>query len=674
MRRHLRCAPLLALAVWLAAAGGAQAGAALPPICPACDLRAHTPAPGVSYAHANWRGARLDGVNLAHLDLGGAVLAGASLSDANLRGARLIDTDLSGANLSGAVLVGAAMKNIDLGYANLAGADFSDTDLSLARLGPLPQAGLHHGKKTVFTNAAVPAGTRLDAATSELGGLRIDTTLISAVTPVGAWSCPAPAPAGTQHLVYVDSNAQENAQCGDSPAHACKTIARGIQACDGKPGCTVLVAYGSYPQAAPLALRDGISLQGGCTAQEYASAGLTSRITAPDGGKPAVIASSIQRPTVMRGFKIDASAASAPGAPSIALQVDNVPGLQLADATIYAGRGASGASGQGGGTAQAGAPGTGRTAGANLCYGKRADGGDGGVTMGVYTQIFTDSGPTPHGMIPGFTTTTTMTCNGGSCAGANGQPNAQGYFGLGGAHGQPNMGRCAYYSGSAGTKGGDGPPGSCGTAGQPSPSLKGAFSNGRWVAASGGSGGNGGHGAGGGGGGAGGATGGYCVVKIREYPSGPGGGGGAGGCGGPGGSGGQQGGASFAVVNLGGPLALSNSTVIGGHSGDGGAGAPGREGAPGGAGGKRGDTGSGAGEDGGAGGHGGGSGAAAGGNSGPAIGVALINGATLVAPQPVIYDGLAGTPGPGGAKPTDCDNRGASGLAGEAAKTAAFPD
>ena len=150
-----------------------------PYICPYCNLA------GVDLSNQNLTNANLHGADLSNANLSGATLNGAELADANLTGANLSnavldpsadgDADLSSANLSGAVFTGAQMQGTDFEYTDMSGADFSSSDLTRARIGPSPRTGLHKGRKTSFRNARLPAGLKLDAATSDSSGAQMAT-------------------------------------------------------------------------------------------------------------------------------------------------------------------------------------------------------------------------------------------------------------------------------------------------------------------------------------------------------------------------------------------------------------------------------------------------------------------------------------------------------------------
>src|ERR1043165_8911071 len=64
--------------------------------------------------------------------------------------------------------------------------------------------------------------------------------------------------------IYVSPKGTDAAACGAAPGKAaCLTIAFGISRCD-VAHCGVLVERGEYQLAAPIALKDGVNVYGGC--------------------------------------------------------------------------------------------------------------------------------------------------------------------------------------------------------------------------------------------------------------------------------------------------------------------------------------------------------------------------------------------------------------------------
>lgn len=608
--------------------------------CPHCNLRG-VDLSGRNLTNANLQGAvlsnaRLRGTNLAGAELAGADLSGADLTDAILTASDRGNADLSSSNLSAAILTGAQLAGTDLEYANLAGADFSRTDLSLARLGPAPRTGISGGRRTSFRHAVLPARLVLSPETSDSSHATRAQPSPAAVT-AGAFgvSCGASDLGGLVRAVHVAPSGKDGAECGTSLETACATLAQGLRTCSGS-SCGVLVGYGEYPQASPLALRDGVSIYGGCVAAGQNSAGLLSLIKAPANGAPAVTATAITSATRIENLKISGSPATAPGTPSVALQISNSSGLHIANAEVYAGPGAAGASGAAPGVAGRGGAGSGRTAGTNAaCSG--SSGGAGSIKMAVSVDV------------GAVTYSCNATCSDNSCYGYDAQPGTTGTWARGGQWGEPNCTECPRSSGKTGNSGAAGTTASCGSRGIVTADTRGRFNGTTWLAGQGGNGTPGGNGGGGAGGGAGGYKAGACFWVKTQDDGNTGGGGGAGGCGGGPGGGGQQGGGSFALVNAGSRLDISSSRLVGGLGGTGGRGADGATGAIGGdgAGGASGGGG-GTGGTGGKGGAGGGGGGGAGGNGGPSVAAALVGNATLVGSRLVFYSGSGGGGGGGG--------------------------
>lgn len=610
-----------------------------PYICPYCDLRGANLA-GRNLTNANLQRANLAGANLSGAILNGAIMAGADLTQANLDNAMLDpsndgDADLSSANLSGASFQGAQMQGTDLEYTDLAGANFSNTDLSRARLDPVLRTGLHAGRKTSFANAKLPGGLKLDAATSITARARIVPAAAAPKLGAFEFSCGSADLGQLTSAVYVTPAGSDSNTCGSTVATACKTIAQGLSNCPAS-GCGVLVGYGQYPLAASLALREGVNVYGGCMAPEQPGTNLLSLIQAPPGGVPAVSANGLSAATLLQNFKVLASPALASGTASVAMQVNNSPGLSVLNSEIYAAQGRVGANGAAPGAAAKGGDASGQTAGTNGSC-SNTNGGNGAVQMAVSVDVSV------------FKFSCNPSCSANNCWGYQGLPGSTGAYSGGGQWGSQNCAECPRSSGGDGNGGGGGKTAACGVKGTASSNIAGSFSNNAWIPGVAGSGTPGSSGAGGGGGGSGGYKAGACFWVKTEDPGNTGGGGGAGGCGGGGGGGAQQGSGSFAVVNANGVLTISSSRIIGGLSGNGGTGASGITGGTGGKGGSGGSGGGGGtGGTGGAGGGGGGGGGGAGGNGGPAIGVALVGGGSLAGTGLVFYTGASGTGGGGG--------------------------
>ena len=457
--------------------------------CPFCTLQAADLA-GKNFVRANLRGASFAaGVNMSGFDFSEAMLAGAHLPGAILRNATLNNADLSKADLTGAVLTGAKMNGTDLQYAVLTGAVVSETELSLATRGPaLDRSSQQSGNKD--------AHWEMTCGTADLSQLH--------------------------SAVYVSTSGSDSNTCGNKMDTACKTIAQGVHNCSGS-ACGVLVAFGAYPQPSTLALRDGVSLYGGCLKAGTNSPQWKSLISAPANGVPAVAASGIASPTILQNFKIDASPATQPGSASIAMEVSKSPGLLITGTQIYANQGAGGKPGATPGVATRGGDAKLDAGGQNsTCPG--SDGGQGSGVMNTHTVNKPSGGPVEHGGMPVIISTTEIVCDRNNCDGMSGQAGSTGLAAPGGPHGDPNLGSCAYYRGGNGHEGSPGHVANCGNKGDRSTDRQGTLSNGVWTPAWAGSGSAGGNGGGGGGGGAGGATGGFCVVVDRNYmtiPRGP---------------------------------------------------------------------------------------------------------------------------------------------------------
>jgi uncharacterized protein YjbI with pentapeptide repeats len=340
--RAALCAPALAL-LWLAATALADT---TPYQCPFCSL-AGTDFSGQNLTDANLQGADLSGANFSGATLSGAELAGANLANANLSNAVLTPSasgsaDLSGANLTGANVTGAQMQGADLTFTNLAATNFAGADLTDAQLGPAPRTGLHAGRKTSFSEARLPNGLKLDAATTDTTGAHI----APAKDPVASTdafevNCGSSDLSQLSTAVYVRPNGADGPSCGSTFVSACKTIGQAVTRCTGG-GCGVLVGFGSYTQTAPLNV-NGNNLYGGCVMKPSVSTGLRSRILAPDGGVSAVSVAGGSASQI-QGFKIVGSPASVAGTASVALQISNTA-ADLADMEIYAAPGAAGTAG-----------------------------------------------------------------------------------------------------------------------------------------------------------------------------------------------------------------------------------------------------------------------------------------------------------------------------------------
>jgi hypothetical protein len=358
--------------------------------------------------------------------------------------------------------------------------------------------------------------------------------------------------------------------------------------------------------------------------------------------------------TVLDRLTVHAANATAPGTPSIALQVIDSQDVRLRHGTFVAGTGAPGYAGDNGsqgldggvgspggdgGIANAGSYGAG---GVSICDGVIVSGGDG------------NNGAQGGNSSAGF-------------AGLKGNPVALG--GVGGAGGAagvttPPTPPANLIICTAGT-GEPGQPGQPGDAGMPGSSGGGLgeLSGTQWVAnQQGGNGTAGIPGSGGGGGGSGGSCKREPGPPSVEGASGGGsGGGGGGGCGGGAGSGGGGGGASISVLLVRSDVSFEGQTTLvargGGRGGKGGEGGTGGVGGPGGIGGTRGINTSatynsygGDGGAGGPGGNGGPGGPGGGGGGGPSVGIWCGTDASYTGSVELqLADGgVGGTPGTGG--------------------------
>lgn len=637
--------------------------------CPYCDMRGADLA-GQDLTDANLTGANLSGANLKGAKLNGASLIGADLSNANLSDAELNPStqgpaDLSRANLIDANLEGAQMVGTDLQFARLGGASFARVDLQAAVFGPRIDAEHPQGKKTSFRDAHLRREFVTDSERMELAGVRWLDAEAAQSAAEGEIACGRADLAKLASRIYVANDGTDDASCGSAYDKSCRTIAYGLQRCSGS-ACGVLVRWDVYPQTASIALRDGVSLYGGCLPQAQAQPEYFSAVLGPTGGVPVVTASGINTATLLQGFQLAASKAPPlQSATSVALSLVDSRAVSLADMEVVADEGGSAGKANDGAAGTAGGAGSGRNGGTvAACPG--TTGGAGAVKRNVSV----DNGA--------FKFTCKPSCSENSCAGFYGSPASTGFWAPGGGRGGDNCTECPRSRGDTGHRGTDGRHASCGGKGTASTNVNGSFDGVRWSPSQGGAGGAGGEGGGGGGGGSGGYKAGSCFWVKTEDAGNPGGGGGAGGCRGGVGSGGLQGGASFAVIAVRSTLNLVRTRLVagsGGNGANGGAGAAGGRGGTG-ASGASNESG-GYGGEGGTGGAGGAGGGGAGGNGGPALGVALVGGSSVTG-TPTYYQGKSGNVGePGrGGTPIVSDactaNNGDSGVRGLVAETHSY--
>jgi uncharacterized protein YjbI with pentapeptide repeats len=586
----------------------APASGSLPPhySCPFCDMRG-ADLSGQTLTDVNLEGANLEGANLSSTILGGTVLAGANLQRASLDKARMTRsekgrTDLSHANVTGASINGTQFGDADLQY--IVGLARDTASLEKALLGPRP--GI---RKNVKSGRGIKAVAGVSCGKADLSKL--------------------------QSAIYVTLAGTDSDTCGATKEQACKTIAKGLLRC-APAGCGVLVGYGEYQLADPIAVRDGVNVYGGCVPSSEGDADFQSLVDAPAGGRPAVVANSIKTGVILQGFKLAGTpAAASPSAASVVVSVSGTSNLTLLDTRILAGSGTAGSRGSEGTRGGQGGAANGASGGTNT--GCATNGGNGSVIRGVTCKCYFAS----FFCAP--------TCSANDCRGYPGAPGSTSRSAPGGGWGDWNKYECAYKRGETGHGGEPGAAAACGNKGVVSSSTAGVFSNGTWTQVPGGNGTRGGDGGGGGGGGAGGPTCGCCVWSPIQRPGNQGGGGGAGGCGGGLGGGGQQGGASFGIVLIGSTVTFANSAVIGGRGGDGGDGGAAAQGGGAGVGaGGLGYWGGGYGGGGGSGGDGGSGGGGAGGNGGPAVGAALVGSSRLDGTGTVYYPGASGAFGSAG--------------------------
>lgn len=653
----------------------ALTGTAGPVSCAYCDLRGKDLA-GKNLTNANLVGSNLREAKLAGATLDGAVLVGANLADADLSGAHLTPTsngpaDLTNANLAGASFREAVLTGAQLLFAGLEGADFSGADLTGAVLGPRPKLGTKGGRRTSFHGARMDRRAAPGAAAADLSGVIWNEPKAAATTPGPAGvTCGGFKLSGVTNPVYVSTQGTDSASCGASPTTACKTFARALSRCT-PTSCDVLAMFGAYALPATLAFDSqstpaGARLYGGCVASGQADTGLSSEISAPPGGVPAV-SIKVAKPVVLENFKIlGSTAAGSNAAPAVTVQIAQAPQVTLSNSMVVGGKGGTGA---GGANQPAGVQGG---AAGNLWYaGTNPSCGDSNGGNGFYGEV-------PYGYRDPDCGIDPSQYNGQS-----GYPGDTSRSAPGGGAGTPFAAFCPPKTPNDGGGGTGGDSAGCGTGGRSSTDVAGGFAGATWSPGAGGMGTRGGNAGGGGGGGGGGA---YCTLCFgfpRWYPGSFGGGGGAGGCGGQAAPGGQQGGASFGIVAAAGSvLTVKQSRVVAGRSGDGGKGGVGGNGGPGGGHGAGAGTSGygyhgGKGGDGGDGGIGGGGGGGAGGNGGPSAALVLVGGATVGGTGNVYYVGSSGTFGGGGAGGTStvCPTGpgGTSGVLGTAAETLIYP-
>ena len=531
----------------------------------------------------------------------------------------------------------------------------------------------------LITLAACSSGDNNGAAPSRPGPV---------VGASAAPSCPGDVSRLTTR-VYVDSRSSAGDGCGQTMAAACPTLQQGIVAC-AAGGCGVLVRHGLYPTTSTIALRDGVSVYGGCLFDADADAVgrplalYRSVVDAqPASGTPAILAQNVNQPTLLHGLVVVNRDETSHGTASLAMTVSAGSGLEIAQTVLAPGRG-----GDGSGSAPA-ATGTQGGHGGGGGTGFDDDGGGAGGACtgpGSSGEGGKGSGWQQNSLSGCFAW---CSCNSSHGRGGGTAPAWQGITGGAGAGAGYDDYGCTGLGGPAGTggTGNSGGTGRCATAAPPpATSIWGRISGTDWLPGSGTGGTNGTGGSGGGGGGAGG----LCATTSNGFHwlpqwGQPGGGGGGGGCGGSGGGGGQQGGASIALLLVNATLAgvAASNAYVPGPGGAGGGGGRGGIGGPGG------DAGGGSaveasckyyqpsldrgwaglGGPGGPGGQGGAGAGGAGGNGGPSVGIGLAAAAHY--PDTPGYSGVyAGQPGAegggaaGGVNPNCTAPTGSAGVAG----------
>jgi hypothetical protein len=524
----------------------------------------------------------------------------------DLRKANLAGRDLRGANLVGADLTGANLAGANLGGTALVGAKLSGADLRNAIFTAKTDLTAANLTNARLTGATLGGGIfeYTDVKGADLLGTDSSAAVFApkpATTASARYYCGAKDTTELSNVRYVSPSGTDSLTCGVSLSSPCLTIQRGITNCSG-PDCAVLVAYGEYKLSSSLLLAGAVSLYGGCAMLEKPDPQLFSLIRGP-AGAPGVLAANVVARTIFQGFAVIAGAGqpAAGKAVSIAFASIQSSGVSLESVSLIAGAGAPFPDGNNGKPAPKADNGREQSPGISPGF---ASGGGGGAVLSN---------------------------------GRDGQPGDTGYRAKGGgtsglAHGEP------------------GREGFCRAAGTPSPDVNGTISSSfAWTPSAGGPGNKGSFGGGGGGG--------------RGAVFSVGGGGGAGGEGGGGGDGGTQGGASIALLIVGGRLSHTGGAIYAGVGASGSRGGDGTSRGIPGDGVKR-QSFAGSGGNGGPGGAGTGG---AGGNGGPAFAVATAGTAdgdgTFIPKSVDLYIGMAGAPGKGGKSPPEC-GQGKDGLPG----------
>ena len=429
----------------------------------------------------------------------------------------------------------------------------------------------------------------------------------------------------------------------------------------------ILAAAGTYNGT--LTLVSGVRLYGGYR-RDLAWRRSANDVTLINGGTTGVLASNLNRATLLDHVQILSAGASAAAASSYGVRVLNGAGfLTLSTVVVTAGDGGPGIDG---GPGVAGIIGRDGGSGSNGCDAEQvgvafgcdrmpglgADGracGDG--TSGGRGGDLARNGDAGRGGVgdragdPGRTGGAATTAADGNNAAAGGLGGAAGVGGAAGGQstgcGVGGFGCCSAVqavNGGPGTIGGTGTAGSNGAGG----AQLGSILSDAYFPSAGTDGRRGGPGGGGGGGGAGGGA--SCSFTCcLDDVGGSGGGGGSGGCGGTAGVGALSGGGSFGVWIVNATPTLRNVRIVTGSGGRGGRGGNAGDGGVGGVGGNGGNRFelSGNGARGGSGGPGGRGGHGGGGSGGPTAGIAKVSGAEPVLDTVTYQLGNAGQPGGG---------------------------
>jgi len=380
-------------------------------------------------------GCDLHGLDFSNRDLSHANFAGANLRGADLRGATLTDAILIGADLTDAKLDHAVATHADLSRAILDGADLQTTTLTGV---DFEYAHLQHAKmnRTLLADAL--------AEPLELGAASDDVL------------CGYADLAAVKSRIYVATTGNDVDSCGTATT-PCKSIQKGIDRC-GPTGCGVLVMYGEYPQTATIMMSPGVSLYGGCVPRPRWKKEYFSTILAPTGGVPALFSAGVMNDrTIIQGFQISGSKATAPGAASIAVVTRSSSNLWFLNDTIVAGEGANGSDGRDMTDGPVGGNADGKKGGASPCG--ATSGGSGAGPMNVDVVNWWE-----YVVVPKYRCD--PSCPENNCYGYFGGIGNTGKYPAVGTWGNGRCGECFVDRGETGGRGGDGASGSCGGGGQ----------------------------------------------------------------------------------------------------------------------------------------------------------------------------------------------------------------